>query len=310
MSATQSTLYDQIEYSGSPSSFAWVLAHPRHGDRGPERRRPVRFDRRADGDADHPPASELPGARSATASVRQRRPAAAGGRRRSDGRPVQVLAQANVGPYATVQLHSTDSSALDAWLTTNGFNIPAAVQPILDAYVKEGFDFLAMKLLPNQGVQAMRPVRVTTPGASLSLPLRMASDRHRRRHRHHDLGRRRRPLRAAELPVLSHRRQPARVGLEQQHQQLHDAARAERGEAQERRLGDRELDRPQRADDQERHPERRPVLRQRPGLERCPSTPRRTISRSGRPTRAPAPTAATRAPSKCATTTSTRSSPG
>ena len=32
-----------------------------------------------------------------------------------------------------------------------------------------------MKLLPNQGVQAMRPVRVTTPGASLSLPLRMAA---------------------------------------------------------------------------------------------------------------------------------------
>ena len=89
--------------------------------------------------------------------------------------PVQVLAQANVGPYATVQLHSTDSSALDAWLAQNGYNIPAAVQPILDAYVKEGSDFLAMKLLPNQGVQAMRPVRVTTAGAGLSLPLRMAS---------------------------------------------------------------------------------------------------------------------------------------
>jgi hypothetical protein len=88
---------------------------------------------------------------------------------------VQILTQANVGPYETVQLHSTDSSALDTWLTGNGYNIPAAVQPILAAYVAEGFDFLAMKLLPNQGVQAMRPVRVTTPGASLSLPLRMAS---------------------------------------------------------------------------------------------------------------------------------------
>ncbi len=86
-----------------------------------------------------------------------------------------VTKQANVGPYETVQLHSTDSSALDNWLTQNGFNIPAAVQPVIDAYVAEGFDFLAMKLLPNQGVQAMRPVRVTTPGASLSLPLRMAS---------------------------------------------------------------------------------------------------------------------------------------
>jgi hypothetical protein len=98
-----------------------------------------------------------------------------GGAEDAGAAAVQVLAQANVGPYATVQLHSTDSSALDAWLAQNGYNIPAAVQPILDAYVAEGSDFLAMKLLPNQGVQAMRPVRVTTPGAGLSLPLRMAS---------------------------------------------------------------------------------------------------------------------------------------
>ena len=57
----------------------------------------------------------------------------------------------------------------------NGYNIPADVAPVIAEYVAEGFDFLAMKLLPNQGVQAMRPVRVTTPGASLSLPLRMAA---------------------------------------------------------------------------------------------------------------------------------------
>jgi hypothetical protein len=74
-----------------------------------------------------------------------------------------------------VQLRSTDGTALDNWLAQNGYNIPTAVQPILAAYNAEGFDFLAMKLLPGQGVQSMRPVRVTTPGASLSLPLRMAS---------------------------------------------------------------------------------------------------------------------------------------
>lgn len=49
------------------------------------------------------------------------------------------------------------------------------MQPILDAYVSEGFNFLAMKLLPGQGINAMRPVRVTTPGAGVTLPLRMAS---------------------------------------------------------------------------------------------------------------------------------------
>ena len=86
--------------------------------------------------------------------------------------------QQNVGPYATVQLHPvnpTDVDALNKWLTDNGFSIPNDVKPIIAQYVSEGFDFLAMKLLPNQGVQAMRPVRVTSPGASTSLPLRMAA---------------------------------------------------------------------------------------------------------------------------------------
>ena len=88
---------------------------------------------------------------------------------------VTVTKQQNVGPYETVQLQSTSAGALNNWLAQNGFSIPADVTPVIDQYVTEGFDFLAMKLLPNQGVQAMRPVRVTMQGASLSLPLRMAA---------------------------------------------------------------------------------------------------------------------------------------
>ena len=49
------------------------------------------------------------------------------------------------------------------------------IDPIIAAYVNEGFDFLALKLQPGQGVQAMRPVRVTTQGAGLTLPLRMVA---------------------------------------------------------------------------------------------------------------------------------------
>jgi hypothetical protein len=86
-----------------------------------------------------------------------------------------VTKQENVGPYATVQLHSTTSGALTQWLADNGFQIPDAVKPVIEQYVSEGFDFLAMKLLPNQGIQAMRPVRVTSGGAGFSLPLRMAA---------------------------------------------------------------------------------------------------------------------------------------
>jgi hypothetical protein len=173
VSSTQSTLYDQIKYSGSPSSFAWVL--PIHGTVTVGLSADVLFN-----SIDTLTATQItaPPQNCPTPNCNFGGPTgfgAADNASTGTEAPVQVLAQAIVGPYATVQLHSSDSSALDSWLIANGFNIPAAVQPILDAYVKEGFDFLAMKLLPNQGVQAMRPVRVTTPGASFSLPLRMAS---------------------------------------------------------------------------------------------------------------------------------------
>jgi Uncharacterized protein conserved in bacteria (DUF2330) len=174
VSTQQSTLYDQLRYSGSPSNFAWVL--PIHGTVDIGLSADVLFD-----SIDvltetqiNPPAPNCPSPNCFFAA----NAAASSGSAASGGLAapaVTVLKQENVGPYATVQLHATDSSALDNWLAQNGYNVPADVAPVIAEYVAEGFDFLAMKLLPNQGVQAMRPVRVTTPGASLSLPLRMAA---------------------------------------------------------------------------------------------------------------------------------------
>jgi hypothetical protein len=177
VSPTQSTLYDEIEYSGTPSSFAWVL--PIHGTVTVGLSSDVLF-QAVDAltatqivapptNCPASPACNFGGSGSSGAGDFS----AASGAETPPA--VQVLSQQTVGPYQTVQLHSTDPSALDDWLTQNGYQIPTSVQPILAAYVSEGFDFLAMKLLPGQGVQAMRPVRVTTSGASLSLPLRMAS---------------------------------------------------------------------------------------------------------------------------------------
>jgi hypothetical protein len=173
VSTLQSTLYDQLRYAGSPSNFAWVL--PIHGTVDVGLSADVLFDsvdaltttQIVPPEPNCPsPNCAYPGAGSSNAGAA----APSGGADRG----VTVTKQENVGPYATVQLHATDSSALENWLAQNGYNIPADAAPVVAAYVKEGFDFLAMKLLPNQGVQAMRPVRVTTPGASITLPLRMA----------------------------------------------------------------------------------------------------------------------------------------
>jgi MYXO-CTERM domain-containing protein len=47
------------------------------------------------------------------------------------------------------------------------------MQPTIDSFTRAGFDFIALKLAPGEGVQAMEPVRVVTSGADPSLPLRM-----------------------------------------------------------------------------------------------------------------------------------------
>ena len=171
VSMQQTTLYDQIKYTGSPDSFAWVL--PIAGTAEVGLSADIVFgvlDTMTRTTIYQPPRNCAPppycknSGPDASAAAQD---AAAGG--------VQVLKSEVVGPYETVQLASTDPTALGNWLTSHGYDIPADVQPVIDAYVKSGFDFLAMKLVPGATIQAMRPVRVTTQGASPVLPLRMVA---------------------------------------------------------------------------------------------------------------------------------------
>lgn len=176
LSQTQTTLYDQIRYAGSPESFAWVL--PIQGTVDVGLSADVLF-ASFDGltaTTINPPPVTCPAAPdecSSGFSASERSSPSAG--QAADAGTVTVLKQENVGPYATVQLKSTNPNALTQWLVDNGFQIKPDEKPIIEQYVREGFDFLAMKLLPNKDVKSMRPVRVTMPGASLSLPLRMAA---------------------------------------------------------------------------------------------------------------------------------------
>ncbi len=178
VSPTQSTLWDQIQYAGEPEEFAWVL--------------PIK-----------------PGARIETATAaffevleattvtRIQQPqvncgggsnggvgcgSAAGALSELDGAsaeapgdPVEVVHQGTVGPYETVTLSTEQPGALNDWLTSHGYAVDPSTQPIIDAYVAEEFDFIALRLLPGKGVQEMTPVRVVSPGGGLSLPLRMVA---------------------------------------------------------------------------------------------------------------------------------------
>ena len=169
----ETTLYDQIRYRGSPESFAWVLPITGEADVGlsadglfgildqTTQVRVLQAPRRA---CPGPPCA-LP---TSTATAVPTSGA-------SDPNGVTVTKSEVVGPYETVQLQATNPEALAEWLATNKFTVPEDVKPVIAQYVRENFNFLAMKLIPGASVQAMRPVRVTTKGASVTLPLRMVA---------------------------------------------------------------------------------------------------------------------------------------
>lgn len=158
----KTTLWDQFSYKGAPASFGWIL--PIKGKVEVGVSSDALFNALGDITAPQVFAPNLGCPNSCDND-------GGGGGFGNGG--VEVIAHEVVGPYESVQLASQDPNALKDWLTANNFPIPQGVGPILDAYVKEGFGFLALKLLPEQGVDAVRPVRVTYPGAMTGVPLRL-----------------------------------------------------------------------------------------------------------------------------------------
>jgi hypothetical protein len=177
----QTTLYDQIEYAGAPESFAWVL--PIKGIAEVGLSSDLLFNVLDEISAvtitsptiNCPPVQPCWSGNSTSSGFGTTSGSGGSGGGGGEPPPVVVVAQETVGPFETVQLSSTDPNALVDWLASHGYNIPSDILPLLSAYVSESFNFLAMKLIPGAGVQAMRPVRITTPGASPALPLRMVA---------------------------------------------------------------------------------------------------------------------------------------
>ncbi len=180
VSQTQTTLYDQIQYSGSPTSFAWVLPISGTVDVGLSADTLFAGLENLTSTVVQAPPDRCPAPTSCDYGggedlAAESPTSGSSGNADAGAPPVDVLKHETVGPYETVQLRSTDANALESWLTTNGFAIPADIKPVIAAYVGEHFDFLALKLIPGAGVQSMRPVRITAQGASAVLPLRMVA---------------------------------------------------------------------------------------------------------------------------------------
>lgn len=177
VSPTRTVLWDQFQYDGSPSDFSWVL--PILPGAYIEQSNDAWFealDAVTDTRVTSPQLACLANgsnAGCACGSSSDSGGTAASGKFGGDN--VQVVHEGTIGPYDTVTLHSTDPQALHTWLTSNGYAIPTGIDPVINAYVNEGWDFIALRLSPGKGVQEMTPVRVVTPGGEYKLPLRMVA---------------------------------------------------------------------------------------------------------------------------------------
>lgn len=176
ISQTQSVLWDQIQYAGEPEEFAWVL--PVKPGARVEAATAAFFEMLEGATATRvvPPFVNCGSSSSGCGMDFSSGAEAAGddgGFEGPNGPAVEVVHQGTVGPYETVTLSTEEPGALNAWLESHGYNVDETSQPIIDAYVEEGFDFIALRLQPGKGIQQMTPVRVVMEGATFALPLRM-----------------------------------------------------------------------------------------------------------------------------------------
>jgi hypothetical protein len=179
LSPTRTVLWDQIEYSGSPAEFGWVLpitpgayiedAHDAWFEALEEWTKvTVTGPTIVCADSNSGSGNGFGCGSEDSASV------GTGNFLNPDaGTNVVVVHEGTVGPYETVTLRSTNTGALRTWLTNHNYVVPADIDPVIDSYIGEGADFIALRLIPGVGVQKMTPVRVVTPSGKAILPLRM-----------------------------------------------------------------------------------------------------------------------------------------
>ncbi|MFO0749981.1 MAG: DUF2330 domain-containing protein [Myxococcota bacterium] len=84
---------------------------------------------------------------------------------------VTVVAQKDVGPFETVVLDSGSTDALVKWLDDHDYAQPPAARPLLDHYVRQGMEFVAVRLKKDEPTGAIQPIVLKFREANPCVPL-------------------------------------------------------------------------------------------------------------------------------------------
>lgn len=156
--------YVQINYTGAPDDFAWVLPVPSVPRLAPADMATFRDLDRLTLPVYIPPP--------APACLRPPLPApAAAGAREG----VTVLDSGVVGPFAYVVVTSPDPGEMVRWLRDNGYRIEPEMEPLVKVYTDEGMVFLAMKLRPGRDTRDITPIKLEYASDKPMIPLRLTA---------------------------------------------------------------------------------------------------------------------------------------
>ncbi len=89
---------------------------------------------------------------------------------------VRVLSRATVGVHETAVVTADDAGDLRRWLEENGFHAPAAIDPVVAAYIAEGWVFAASKVradVASGDVRQIHPIAFTFPTPEAVYPMRL-----------------------------------------------------------------------------------------------------------------------------------------
>jgi hypothetical protein len=162
------TTHVQIQYSGRPEDFAWILPVPTlpeltvsHNElfRQLELSTQPSFVLDFEGEENcffFPPFIRF------TDAV-----AEAGG--------VEIVAEEQVGPFDTVIITGDDPQAVANWLQENGYLLDGIGIDLLAPYVNNGFHFVALKLAPNKDVGDLQPIALSYAADRPGIPIQLTA---------------------------------------------------------------------------------------------------------------------------------------
>lgn len=89
---------------------------------------------------------------------------------------VRIHLTRKIGPYEMTVLSSVDADALKRWLAANEFRVPEGVDTVLQAYVKEKWFFVAVKVQAETGrVTTLKPLRLDFRAKEVVYPIRISA---------------------------------------------------------------------------------------------------------------------------------------